>query len=237
MIVDDCQKLVERIAEKERLRRHVELLNRFERVGEQLDQAASRLSPLLSSFSALKESGIAEVTLPSAESLRDDAAAVLALFQADREAILDASRFKPKPFTDAVKSLADELQGALLQAWQTYAGTRVLATNRELLDVLERLPKFRSAVQRIRSLSEKIRQAQAILPTSKAQVEEFNRLVGQAERAWQELGGEQMPKEVLDFLKAAISPAGSRLGFLTDTVRSWLTEHGIMSSFVIKVTA
>jgi hypothetical protein len=34
-----------------------------------------------------------------------------------------------------------------------------------------------------------------------------------------------------------VSPAGSRLGFLTDTVRSWLTQHGIMSSFVIKVSS
>ncbi len=236
MIVDDCEQLVTRIAEKERLRRHVEQLNRFDRVGEQLEQAVSRLSPLLLSCASLKESAIADITLPSAKTLRDETASVLALFQGDREAILDATRFKPKAFTEAVKTLTDELQIALDRAWQAYAGGRALATNRELLDVLERLPKFRPVVQRIRSLSEKIRQAQAILPTTKAQVDEFNRLVTQAEQAWQELGGEQMPQEVLDFLKAAISPAGSRLGFLTDAVRSWLTQHGIASSFVVKVS-
>jgi hypothetical protein len=238
MILQDCEQLTARIAEKERLRRHLDQLNKYQRVCEQLEQAAARLDPLICAWRALSESGIAEVKLGQAATLlRTEASDVLSLFRTDREAILDPARFKPKPFVERAREVADELQSALLMAWQKHTSGRVLGTNRELLDVLERLPKFRATVQRIGALSEKVRQAQGTLPASKARVEEFAALIGQVERAWQELGGGQTPPEVLAFLKAAISSGGAGLALLTPPVTKWLTNNGLLTTFVIRPTS
>src|SRR5207253_10028046 len=123
---------------------------------------------------------------------------------------------------------------ALFLAWQKHTNGLARGTNQELLDVLERLPKFRKTVQRIRSLSEKARQAQAELPASKAEVEAFAGLMGEVEAAWQELGGGQAPPAVLAFLKAAISSGGAQLTLLTPAVTTWLSENGLLATFVIR---
>jgi hypothetical protein len=235
MILQECEQLSTRIVEKERLRRHLDQLNKFQRVSEQLEQVAVRLDPLIATWRALSESGIAEVKLGKiGVDLRKEAGDALSLFKADREAILDSARFRLKPFVDRTREVADSLQTALLLAWQKYTSGLARGTNQELLDVLERLSKFKKTVQRIRALSEKARQAQAELPASKAEVEAFAGLIAQVEAAWQELGGGQTPPAVLEFLKAAISSGGAQLTLLTPAVTKWLGENGLLATFVIR---
>lgn len=236
MLIDDCRVLTARISEKERLRRHLEQLNKFEGVRNQLRQrAVARLSPLMDSWQALSAAGI-ESSSVAGESrpLLEEVTALLAAFRKDPEAALDPRQFRPRAFLDSVEVIAARLQAELMRAWQEHTAAQAPATNRELLDVLDRLPRFRPTIRRIRTLVDRVRQAQAVLPASAAQIAGYDQLVVQAQGAWQELGGDQVPADVLAFLRGAVGPTGARLDQLTEAVRRWLAEHRLEGSFAIR---
>jgi hypothetical protein len=236
MLIDDCRRLMGRIAEKERLRRHLEQLSKFEGVRTQLQQrAVARVVPLVSSWVAMREAGIDTVPHDAAaRPLLAEVGTLLASFRADPEAALDPRQLRPRAFFDAVEGVAARLETALRGAWQQHTAAQAVTTNRELLDVLERLPRFRSAIQRIRALVDRVRQAQAVLPAGAAQITSFHQLVADTQAAWQEIGGDQMPPEVLVFLRGAVGPTGARLDQLTETVRAWLAEHRLAGAFSIR---
>ncbi len=236
MLIDDCRRLTARISEKERLRRHLELLNKFEAVRNQLAQRAiARLSPLVACWEALQAATIPTASVAeAARPLLAEVTALLGAVRADPEAALDQRRFRPRAFFDAVEDVASRLQAELTRSWQDHTAAQAITTNRELLDVLDRLPRFRPTIQRIRALVERVRQAQATLPANEAQITAYRQLVGQAQAEWQQLGGGQVPAEVLVFLRGAVGPTGARLEHLTDGVRHWLSEHQLEGSFAIR---
>lgn len=236
MLIDACQQLTARITEKERLRRHLEQLNKFEAVRDQLAQRSlSRLSPLVESWRALQEAGIIATSVAdAARPVLDEVAALLAAVRDDPEATLDQRRFRPRAFADRVEAVAVRLQAELTRAWQDHTAAQPITTNRELLDVLDRLPRFRPTIQKIRALVERVRQAQGTLPASAAQVSAYQQLVAQVQSEWQQLGGGQVPADVLVFLRGAVGPTGARLEHLTEGVRHWLTEHQLEGSFAIR---
>lgn len=236
MLIDECRQLMTRITEKERLRRHLEQLSKFEAVRDQLAQRSlARLSPLVESWRALRDAGIATGSVAdTARPVLEEVTALQAAVRDDPEAALDQRRFRPRAFSDRVETVAARLQDVLTRAWQEHTAAQPITTNRELLDVLDRLPRFRPTIQRIRSLADRVRQAQGTLPASRAQVDAYHSLVAQVRAEWQQLGGGQVPADVLVFLRGAVGPAGARLEHLTEEVRRWLAEHQLEGAFMIR---
>src|SRR5439155_24767943 len=106
------------------------------------------------------------------------------------------------------------------------------ATNRDVLDVLA--TAFARDVRLLRQQADRLDLTRRTLPGSAQSLREFDAEVADLQRAWGQLGGGEVPPPVVAFLKAAAAPAGARLDLLTDEVRRWLADHGILAAFTIR---
>ncbi|QDV37413.1 hypothetical protein [Tautonia plasticadhaerens] len=234
MIVDECRRLSERIAEKRRLRIHVEQLNRFQRARDLLAGHVSRLAPLVNVCRTLRAAGVGEIRLDSAEECRAAIAELHAKYREGADSILDERTLGMNGVLRRIVALADALEAELRERWASYTAARIPSTNREVLDVLA--AAFPREVGRIRLLAEQCERARQALPMTTEDFEAFTNVAKSLRRSWDELGGGELPSSVLDFLRSAASLRGASIELLTDEVRGWLHDHGILNSFSVRLT-
>ena len=234
MILERCQTLSARIAEKKRLEQSVTQIRRYRKVQDAITQHKVLFTPLHGVATALREAGIQTGEVPAgiAPALAAVAAA-RGTFLQSAGSIIDPAAFAAAPFAQSLTSAAVELEAALLAAWQRHVATKVPPANRDVLDALA--SAFPREVRTIRQGGERVDRLRQILPDSAEQVREMEREAAVLQQAWGQLGGGEVPAPVLAFLKAAASPAGAGLDLLTEGVRSWLEEHKIVRSFAIRV--
>lgn len=234
MILDQCKELCTQIAEKKQMRLNVEQLKRFHKIRDLFTQQVNRLGPLLSVLRTLRSANLAYIDLSQdAKPLATKVVAIRDQFRAKPESIIDERTFTPAPFSESVTGIGDQLQADLQAAWSKYTDRNIPATNREVLDVLA--TAFPREVQQLRQRAERLDLTRHTLPTNAEELREFDDDVAELQQAWSQLGGGDVPAEVIAFLKAAAAPTGAAIDLLTDDVRRWLTQHGIARSFAIRV--
>jgi hypothetical protein len=129
-----------------------------------------------------------------------------------------------------------ELVTALQLAWEGYVDTQRLKLDAAILNVLSAVPSFRNAVADLVELDGQIQTRRARLPRSEEDFAGLHHDVGEMRRIWDELGGEGLPKEVLNFLKIAGNRSiGAPLDLL-DKVHPWLKERGLEASFRVVIS-
>ena len=126
---------------------------------------------------------------------------------------------------------------ALETAWETWSKLQLKLPeiNNDVLDTLGRITALRESVEKVRSL---IREAEKIiknLPDSNKDVSCLAKLSADIGRAWQNLAGDGIPRDVLVFLSAAGGPVGAQYSALTSEVLVWLSLHGLIDSFRIRM--
>jgi hypothetical protein len=236
MILDRCQNLKLRIDEKKHLEQSVNQIRRFRKVRDVLVQHRARLASLVSVWRALREAGIPFGDLPTAvrRAVEAVSAAQRAYLQS-ADSVIDERAFALVPFGQAMTAATDAFEEALTVAWQRHVALKVPPANREVQDALA--TAFPREIRIIRVGGERIEQLRQILPKSRESIQELEEEVRALQQTWGQLGGGEVPPAVLTFLKAAATTSGAGLDLLTEEVRGWLTAHGIVRSFAIKVAA
>ena len=236
MILDRCEKLQGRIAEKKQLDQSVKQMLRFRKVRDLLAQQRERLTGAQTAWRTLCGAGVFKGDVPA------EIVAALAAVESAREgfgtradSVIDERSFSLVNLGQSLSAAAEALETLLGDAWQRYVTGKVPSTSREVLDALQ--SAFPSEVRSIRQAGERLERHRQILPTSKEQVQEFENEVLALQQAWDRLGGGGVPRPVLTFLKSAAGHGGAGLELLTDEVRRWLTEHEVIRSFRVRVTA
>lgn len=129
----------------------------------------------------------------------------------------------------------EELSVALLEAWQGYVEAMRLKLDAAILSVLSGVPNFRNAVASLQELDTRIEIHRGRVPRSDEDFDALQHDVEKMKRIWDELGGEGLPKEVLDFLRIAGNRSvGSPLELL-DKIRPWLIERELEVSFRVVI--
>jgi len=235
LIVERAARLREFAAQKDQARRISDQLTGFRSRASQVQGEKADLAALLETYSLLCSREV-RVPVPREQvrvALRQ-LEEVEAQYAAAPETLLAPRAYAP--LADGLATLRRTLKAGMQEAWAGYVDSRVPLTDADLLDVLARVPAFRGVVQRIRTLVQEIREQRAVLPDSGNALTALDERVEGIESAWRALASDEVPREVVVFLREA-GIAGARLDLLTDGVRRWLADRGIADSFRIRLVS
>jgi len=235
MLVQKSHQLSELSQDTIKLRKYAENFQGFQSRQKQIEQAVAGTIPLVQSLRAFRQREIVNFDLTQkADSLLKFIANVEAKFQEDPQWIIDNENFNNKIFTSAVNQLQKALREQLTQAWWLYRIQKMPNTNKEVLNVLDKVSAFKPTLQRIRYLELQIQDSKSI-PESLEDFAKVDRLIEQLKQCWDELDADEVPEAVLDFLRIAANE-GATLSLLTPEVEDWLTKHGLIDALRIRLT-
>lgn len=233
MIRDKSQQLIELSQKKIALKKYATNLQGFQSRQEQIMQSVAEISPLVGAVKAFREKGIADFDLThKADGLLGIIADTEANFQKNPEWILDNKSFKGNIFKSNVEGLKTALREQLSRTWKNYLFQHMPSTNNEMLSILAGVEAFKQTIQRIQRLDLQIQQAE--FPKSSEEFESADRLIDQLKQTWNSLSSNEVPEDVLRFLRAAANQ-GAPIDLLTPEVKDWLTRHRIAGSLRIRL--
>jgi hypothetical protein len=224
----------------ERVRALATQASHFAKRAEELQSAATALAPVGAAYLLLRQT-IDTTSLHTEiagkqwnlrfRELRDRCAK-------EPDAVLD-----PVPGQDArniflnpLKQLPQKWKASLQARWTEWAQAKVPKIGADVLAVLGAVPGMASKITKVRMDLESADRLSANLPMTPAEVAQFDRAVDQARAAWQELTGDGVPKEVLEFLRVAAQGPGAKLEQMTPLVEAWLRSHGLLASLRIRIS-
>lgn len=235
MISEQAQLLIDLSLRKVQIHKQVEQLHGFQTREREINGAVERMRSSMTALSAFRARGIASPPVSGqAEPLLERIAEVESNFRQDREWIINQRGFKPQPFFSSLESFESALRSNLSIMWSNYMTERVPHINNELLSVLSKIRDFAATVVKIRRLSSQIERWRPKIPAGEGDFIEFDALIAEVNQAWTELGSDEVPVSVLEFLKAATT-GGASLELYTDEVKDWLTKRAISHSFRVRV--
>lgn len=236
MLVNDASEFVNNVGKSQRLRETVEERQAFVARNQDLQDLVSKIRPHVDALVAFRSKGVATPNMNERiasvvleiDTIRDR-------FNSDPGWIVDNARFKYSPFQKMVERLAEEFDAHVRQCWTDFTNSRSRDVDRDVLTVLALVPSFQSAVSRIRKAQEKLLRAKSWVPTGESDIRKFEMLLSELNGAWAELGSDEVPSEVLEFLRTA-GQDGAPIDLLTDVVRNWLGERGILRSLKVRIS-
>lgn len=232
MLLEDCQKLSQRAQDIGVLKKYATDLGKFRNREDQIQTFVKELSPLVVALQAFKAKGINKFTVDQkADQFLKEIIATLSKFSEDK-GFLVGEEFKIVALNSKFKILKDFLESELSQAWQTYKKEELPTTNRELLDLLEKISTFRPTVQKVKSILVCLETMK--FPANENQFKQVDDFISELSNAWNSLQSNEVPESVLNFLKAT-STIGASLDSLTPEVEAWLRDKGITRLFQIKL--
>lgn len=131
-------------------------------------------------------------------------------------------------------SFTSKLAATCQAAWEAHVAAALPQVRGDLLQVLSRVPALRTRAEQFRTLLAQAEARASSVPRSAAEVAAFTALAASCHAAWQALDAEEMPSGVAPFVQAATSIQGASLDLLTEDVETWLEEHKLLSSFVVR---
>ena len=103
-----------------------------------------------------------------------------------------------------------------------------------LLEILSRIRGLKSQVDGVRDKVHLLRQLAGTPPSEEGEVAEAQTLAAELKEAWKGLNADSLPSGVLEFLRDAGANQGAALDKLSPSVRTWLEQHGLETSFTIR---
>ena len=121
----------------------------------------------------------------------------------------------------------------LLDAWKEFATNNLPSVNESTLSLLNKVPGVEPKVSALHKAIDRAKIRVERLPESGEDIEAFNSSVAQVQQLWSSFGTDQIPADVLTFLRMATN-SGAPLDTLTVSVRAWLEEHSLVEGFSVR---
>ncbi len=234
MLTNRAKQLIELSEEKINIRKYANQLDGFKTRQQQIEKAVLKLLPLANTLKVFRQNNITECNLnQKVESFLHFVNNSRTKFVESPEWIISSKEFDGNILERSIKSITTELNELLSQAWKNYLVQKMPSTNQEVLNILVKIEAFRSTVQSIRDLSDRLQRQK--LPQTSEEFEYIEQLISQLRERWHSLSSDEVPETVLSFLKAAVD-LGAPLDLLTPEVRYWLDSHDISESLRIRLT-
>jgi uncharacterized damage-inducible protein DinB len=232
MIQERIRQLPRLIETRSQLKQQSDQLGVFTSRRKQLEELRVRLQLLTATAALLHREGIGTSRAGMAESI----GLLVAEFRSAYAAAPDTAL--SKPFTQMQEKLVrilEPLEKSQAEAWAAYATEKLRTLPEELLSILQKIPAFAPTVNEVRTRATALAQKSKTPPRSAEEFEAFQRALEDIDAAWRKLGSDNVPTEVVTFLREAVSQRGAPLDLLTDSVRAWLVSHKVNPSFRIRL--
>ncbi len=231
-LVVRAQAVVARLRSFETTKNLAKEAEAFRTRADQLRRAAAKLKSLQELQAEMVECGVPAI--PGSPSQKALAALSLKIgdeFLEDRKSIvhmpLERSLLTP------LESLFAKFHDSLLDAWRRHVEEIIGPLPEGLLKPLEAIEDWAAEVRNIRALHAAGQQIATRLPEAislRSALAEARRLTDLKSEEWKQLGGGQIPDEVLYFLSRAAARE-ARLADVTESVRMWLATKRLLTKF------
>jgi hypothetical protein len=232
MIQERIRQLPRLIETRTQLKQQSDQLGTFTSRRKQIEELHARLQRLTATAVLLHREGIGSSNPGMAEAI----GRLVAEFQTAYAAAPDTAL--SKPFTqmqEKLLRLLEPLEKSQAEVWTSYATEKLRTLPEELLSILQKIPAFAPTVLEVRNRATALAQKSRTPPRSAEEFAAFQRALEEIDAAWRRLGSDNVPPEVVAFLREAVSQRGASLELLTDSVRAWLVSHKVNPSFRIRL--
>lgn len=236
MLLEKSKQLIELSDKKINIQENNRQREGFETRRNELKDMMNQIIPLINLFKLFQSRQLVDASLVNeiinqVDQLLSDINFVKDNFNQDSQWILDNQKFKAKDFKRNINSLMNKINQRLQILWESYKINKLPSTNEEILRLLGGINAFKSTVERVNYLRRQIPQE---LPTNEAEFQKIEETINNLKQTWESLSSENVPENVIRFLRAAASQ-GASLKLLTPDVQSWLDEHQITNSLRIRL--
>ena len=232
MILEKINTLEDLLKERREAQNNVNKITAYSTRLEELQTIVAETEPLVKTCTVLRRNGIGDFV--GIEMINDAVTYLSELkvkYYENPDHIIQAGA--TQQLKQSFSYYREILRNNLESSWKQYVETKNPVINEELLNVLSRINAFKSTVEKVRKLNSKIEEMKSTLPENQSDIDNFLSIIHSLNETWQKLGSDNVPGEVLEFLKAAVSPRGADLNLLTDEVRVWLKMNDVIHSFRI----
>jgi DNA repair exonuclease SbcCD ATPase subunit len=139
-----------------------------------------------------------------------------------------------KTYNNMIEQLdeaVEKLRSITLNAWEDFCKAELKTTPLEMLSTYEDEPQFKSAVEKIKTLSKSLARVHRDVPSNEEAIVEIENQLSELRNAWASLPNQD--QEVKNFIEAANSLNGAELNKLTPKVQAWLRQNQMYESFRI----
>jgi hypothetical protein len=230
-LLEQVDHLRERIHALQSLKKRAEKATDFEQRAETLAGIVEGFDTLCTPAQVLVEADI-EISPIDQVILRTLRAKVEHLsdsYARDRSSIL--SPFPEQDFRQVFvvpcNTFNQKTEKALRESWSHWVRARMPVIDQEVLNVLAGVDALTTSVASIQALLKSIERHTSVLPESADVVKEVLASCAQAKQAWQDLAGDGVGLDILEFLRAGGSETGAPYDSLKPSVLAWLDEHNL----------
>lgn len=236
MLLERTSKVVDEIAQFEKLKRSAGEAKSLQTRAEQLVPVAERLVASAAVMAKVRKTGIGVPFVPKeGDALGKRATGLLNDLREDPNNLVNPSIDLRFDFVDRLLHVAQAAEKASLDAWRSHVETISENAPEEILTALAAIADYRSTVERIRSLQKRISQlAEAVPQNPAASIEEIKGLAAEHRDIWGRMTAGGIPEDVIAFLRAC-GFEGAPLGSFTPSIESWLRERSLMHLFRVKL--
>lgn len=236
MLLERATGLAAKIDRYQKLKAAAHESEKFRTRAAQFGKAADKVRRTSAALRRYEEAGVDVPFLPKdAEGLAAKAQVLRDALSASPAALTDPPFDLKYEFVDRLHGLADGADKSMAEAWRRYVGRHGALGQEDVLDTLSVLPQFRTGITRIRRCRAEVAAlGNAPLSDPKAAVARLVDLMAEHRTAWAELTADDIPREVLAFIRACAGD-GAPVSALTDEVRSWLGSRNLIGAFRIKI--
>jgi hypothetical protein len=185
----------------------------------------------------LDQAGVSVDFAPSEGAALAERAETLRVAIRQNPAVINDPPFDLKyDFTDRLRGIAGAAEEATTSAWKAYVARRADFGAEDVLGALGKVSQFASSVAKIRARRAEIGSLGEALPANPAAtVGRIDALLGEHDAAWSELSADDIPPDVIGFIRAAAANEGAALGALTPEVQAWLVRRDLLNAFRIRL--
>ena len=225
MLMEQALEIKSKIEAIVNLRIEREHTNTFKTRAAQLGIPREKLTLLIQALRALRTQNISpDFPIDKLQAIKSQLEELASQYRENPHSIIEPSGDRRFSLWDQLRELPEEIRICVGTAWEDYVDNRLPPKREELMRVLDQVPGF---TQQIVAINDLYAQAQPLKPLTR----DLDVSIGRLEdirssllTACSSLESDQIPDEVLEFLRAASSD-GASLHHLTEDVVGWLRKN------------
>jgi hypothetical protein len=235
MLIEEWVRIGEKLAEFDRIQAEARRLAEYQRSREKVEAIHEQLRQTATICSAFREAGL---PFPRPHEKVTKVAETLALLA--QVGPTDGEQLRRINLTQLERDCGEIVAFTtvrLKESWINYLQQIAPAINRDVLSVLKKIVAFGPQIRIVEDRLAAFERLTEGLPRTAGQITALRVAATSTLEAFQQLHTNEIPPEVLLFLRQATSYAGAPLGSQTGTVSDWLKEQKLESAFSIRPKA